>query len=53
MEKQDIIKAILSQDSARLSEAKSALKALLDARATQFRADSSKFVAKSLFETKE
>lgn len=50
MEKQDIINSFLSQDAGKLTEAKTALKALLDARAASFRADSSKFVAKSLFE---
>lgn len=49
MTNQDIVRAILSKDSARLAEAKTAIKTLLDARATQFRADSTKFVAQSLF----
>jgi len=53
MEKTEIVKAILSKDAGKLAEAKLAIKALLDARAAQFRADSQKFVAKSLFETKE
>jgi hypothetical protein len=53
MEKTEIVKAILSKDAGRLAEAKLAIKALLDARATQFRAESSKFVAKSLFEGAE
>lgn len=50
MNKQDIIGAILSKDSARVAEAKVAIKTLLDARASQFRVDSTKFLAKSLFE---
>jgi hypothetical protein len=48
MEKQDIIKSFLSPEA--VTEAKTALKALLDARAAKFREDSSKFLAKSLFE---
>jgi hypothetical protein len=51
MEKQDIINSFLSGDTAKVTEAKAALRALLDARAGQFRADSTKFVAKSLFES--
>lgn len=51
MEKIDILKAILSKDASRVAEAKGAIKALLDTRASQFRADCTKFVAKSLFET--
>lgn len=50
MTKQDIIGAILSKDSVRVAEAKTALKEILNARAAQFRTDSTKFVAKSLFE---
>lgn len=50
MMNKDIVSAILSKDSGRVAEAKVAIKALLDARATQFRSDSSKFIAKSLFE---
>lgn len=53
MNKQDIIVAILSKDATRIAEAKLAIKDILSARATQFRADSSVFVAKSLFESKE
>lgn len=52
MEKQDIVRAILSKDEAKITEAKVAFRALLDTRATQFRADSTKFVAKSLFESR-
>lgn len=48
MEKQDIIKSFLSNDS--LTEAKAALKDLLTVRANQFKEESSKFIAKSLFE---
>lgn len=50
MEKQEIINSFLSADATRVTEAKAALRALLDARAGRFRADSTKFVAKSLFE---
>lgn len=53
MNKIDIINSILSKDAGNLTEAKSAIKALLSAREAQFRADASKFVAKSLFETAE
>jgi hypothetical protein len=53
MEKREIIKAILSKDTARIAEAKQAIKELMTARANQFRADSSKFIAKSLFEGTE
>jgi hypothetical protein len=53
MNKQEIVGAILSKDTSKLAEAKNAIKALLDARAAQFRLDSSKFVAKSLFEASE
>lgn len=53
MEKLDIVKSFLSTDNDKLTEAKAALRALLDARAAQFRQDSSKFVAKSLFEAKQ
>lgn len=53
MNKQDIIGAILSKDSAKLAEATTAIKTLLNARAAQFRVDSGKFVAKSLFESQE
>lgn len=52
MEKLDIIKSFLSTEATKVDEAKAALRALLDARAAQFRSDSSKFVAKSLFEEK-
>lgn len=51
MDNKDILRAILSKDTSRIAEAKGAIKALLDARATQFRADSTKFIAKSLFES--
>lgn len=50
MDKQEFLKAILSKDANKLAEAKTAIKELLNARAAQFRADSSKFVAKSLFD---
>ena len=53
MEKQDILRSILSKDSAKVAEAKEAFKALLSARAQQFRQDSSKFIAKSLFESEQ
>lgn len=53
MEKLDIIKSFLSKEADKMTEAKAALKALLDARASQFRSDSQKFVAKSLFEAKQ
>jgi hypothetical protein len=52
MEKQDIIKSFLSTETTKVDEAKAALRALLDARAAQFRADTTKFVANSLFESK-
>jgi hypothetical protein len=51
MEKQDIINSFLSKDADKVTEAKAALKSLLTARMTQFRSDSSKFIAKSLFES--
>jgi hypothetical protein len=53
MDKSEIIRAILSRDSDKLAEAKTAIRAILDTRATQFRSDSSKFIAKSLFESEE
>ena len=52
MEKQDIVKSFLSTEQTAVDEAKAALRALLDARAAQFRSESTKFVAKSLFEAK-
>lgn len=53
MDKTQIALAILSKDATKLAEAKGAIKALLDARAAQFRQESSKFVARSLFESAE
>jgi hypothetical protein len=50
MMNQEIIGAILSKDAGRVAEAKTAIKTMLDARATKFRSDSTAFVAKSLFE---
>lgn len=50
MDNKDILRAILSKDAGKIAEAKVAIKELLTANASQFRADSSKFVAKSLFE---
>jgi len=51
MDKKDIINSLLSGDATKITEAKAALKGALDVRAAQFRADSSKFIAKSLFES--
>ena len=53
MDKREIIKAILSKDKDRIVEAKSAIKTLLDNKRDQFKIASSKFIAKSIFETKE
>lgn len=50
MEKIDIIKSILSKDEARLVEAKSAIKTLLDAYAAEYRQDTTKLVTKLMFE---
>lgn len=50
MEKIDIIKSLLSAEPATVTEAKTALRGLLDARAASFREDSTKFITKSLFE---
>lgn len=52
MNKQEILKAILSKDDSKISEAKAAIKEMLTAKADQFRSDSQKFIAKSLFEDK-
>lgn len=51
MDKQAIIAAILSKDAAKITEAKAALKAILDSSAAKFRAESTKFVAKTMFES--
>lgn len=51
MERKDILNAILSKDATRVAEAKAAIRGMLDARATQFKAEATKFVSKSLFET--
>lgn len=50
MEKIDLIKALLSAEPTTVTEAKTALRGLLDARAASFREDSTKFITKSLFE---
>lgn len=52
MEKRDIVLSILSKDEARIAEARVAIKGLLDAKMPQFRANATKFIAKSLFEAK-
>lgn len=53
MNKVDIINSILSKDAGKLTEAKAAIKEMLSARESQFRADASKFVARSLFESED
>jgi hypothetical protein len=50
MDKLEVIRSILSGDATKVAEAKVAIKSFLTASANKFRADSSKFVAKSLFE---
>lgn len=52
-DRKDIIANIISKDATKIAEAKNAIKSLLDARAAQFRAESAKFIAQSLFEQKD
>ena len=52
MEKKDIVLAILSKDHSRIAEAKQALKEELSVKASAFKEETKKFVAKSLLEAK-
>lgn len=49
MDNKEIVGAILSKDADKVAAAKQSLKDLLSAKAADFRAQSSKFVAQSLF----
>ena len=53
MDQVEVIRSILSGDATKVAEAKIAIKSLLTAAADKFRVDSSKFIAKSLFEKAE
>lgn len=49
MNNQEILTAILSKNDDKLAEAKNAIKGMLDAKASSFRTDATKFIAKSMF----